>query len=433
MRTDRERFIVLNQVPGIGPAAVRRLLEAFGGLDRVFAASARELQAAGLRLPVSEQLVSVCRDERSLERELELARSTGITILTPADTDYPELLRTIHDPPLALYVRGIAEKMEGPAVAIVGSRRASLYGLECAGRLACELALRGATVVSGLARGIDGAAHRGALKGGGRTLAVLGSGLDQLYPPEHGPLAEEIAETGWLVSEHPMGTLPLPLHFPRRNRLISGLSLGVVVVEAAARSGALITADSALEQGREVFAVPGPMTSVTSQGTHRLLKQGARLVTSVEDILEELRLMPLRAREEEPAAPARFASSREMRSISGTEPRKSLRDFSGQSKTGGQEARLLACVAAAPRTIDAIALESGFPMPELLALLVQLELKHLVRQLPGKRFVKIAQGSGLGAEGLAPSPPGPTRRAGAGEPPRPDPACRGGRAPSRCT
>ena len=283
-------------------------------------------------------------------------------VLTPADAGYPALLRAIPDPPRALYVRGGAGSLEEPAVAIVGSRHASLYGLECAERLACELALRGVTVVSGLARGIDAAAHRGALQGGGRTVAVLGSGLDQLDPPEHGPLAEEIVKTGWLVSEHPMGTRPLPHNFPRRNRLISGLSLGVVVVEAAARSGALITADCALEQGREVFAVPGPVTSVTSHGTHRLLKQGARLVTSVEDILEELRLIPLSAREAEPMAAA--------------------------AKPAGAEVRVLACVAAAPRTIDAIALESGFPMPELSALLVQLELKRLVRQLPGKRFVR---------------------------------------------
>jgi DNA processing protein len=393
MRTDRERFIALNRTPGVGSAALRRLLEAFGGLDRVFAASARELQqAAGLRTPIAERLALACQDERGLERELELATRAGVTILTPANAGYPELLRTIPDPPLALYVRGVPDVMEGPAVAVVGSRRGSLYGLECAGRLSCELALRGVTVVSGLARGIDGAAHRGALKGGGRTIAVLGSGLDRLYPPEHERLAEEIARTGWLVSEHPMGTEPIGQHFPRRNRLISGLSLGVVVVEAAARSGALITADCALEQGREVFAVPGPMTSVTSQGTHHLLKQGARLVTSVEDILEELRLVPLSggtpvAGDAEPGpmfARTRHSSLAGRTNMGGA----AAGPATGTTELAEAEGRVLACVGTGPRTIDALALESGLPMPELLALLVQLELKHLVRQLPGKRFVR---------------------------------------------
>ena len=369
MLTDRERLIALNLVPGIGSASLRRLLEAFGGLDRIFAAGAAELrQAAGLRAPAAERLAAGCRDERRLARELELAKRAGVGILTPADAGYPETLRTIPDPPLALYVRGLPEVASAPAVAIVGARRASLYGLECAERLACELSLRGVTVVSGLARGIDSAAHRGALKAGGRTVAVLGSGLSRVYPPEHERLAGDVAKSGWLVSEYPMETEPLPLNFPRRNRLISGLSLGVVVVEAAARSGALITADMALEQGREVFAVPGPMTAVTSQGTHGLLKQGARLVTSVEDILEELRLVPLRE-----SAPV---------SVPGT-------NVPGTNVPGTEvETRVLRCVGRAPRTMDDIALESGLEIPEVSSLLLQLEVKRLVRQLPGKRFVR---------------------------------------------
>ncbi len=447
MFSDRERFIALNLVPGIGSASLRRLLEAFGGLDRLVAAGAVELQeAAGLHARSAERLAAACRDERALRRELALTQRAGVAILTQADEGYPVGLRTIPDPPLALYVKGIPEAMTAPAVAIVGSRRASFYGLECAERLACELALRGVTIVSGLARGIDGAAHRGALKAGGRTIAVLGHGLSQIYPPEHERLANAVAASGWLVSEYPMDAAPLAHHFPRRNRLISGWSLGVVVVEAAARSGALITVDCALEQGREVFAVPGPMTAVTSQGTHHLLKQGARLVTSVEDILEELRLVPLGGGApvagEAPAsvagpatgvrgknvtdpstrAPARLASPNEAAGgIAHLVPSTALGARQDSAPRAGSqvprampvglhstavagelaeaETRVLACVEVDPRTIDAIALESGLGIPEVASLLLQLEVKHLVRQLPGKRFVKVAQGSGLGAGG----------------------------------
>ena len=294
---DRERLIRLNLIPDAGSARLRRALDAFGGLDRLWAASVSELQqAAGLSRPFAERLAAARQDDARFERELALAERCGVAILTLADAAYPARLRTIPDPPLALYVRGALAAADEAAVAVVGARRASLYGLQCADRLSQDLALRGLTVVSGLAVGIDGAAHRGALRAGGRTLAVLGSGLARVYPPAHERLAEEVAGRGAVLSEYPLEAEPFPGHFPQRNRIISGLSLGVVVVEASARSGALITADCALEQGREVFAVPGPMTSVTSEGTHRLLKQGARLVTSVEDILEELRLVSCASR-----------------------------------------------------------------------------------------------------------------------------------------
>ncbi|MBI4342113.1 MAG: DNA-protecting protein DprA [Candidatus Omnitrophica bacterium] len=269
------------------------MLDAFGGVEPLARATAQALcQVQGVGPVLAKRIVAGFHDEVWLARELERARRQGAAIVTPDDPGYPDALRTITDPPVALYLRGTLTEADRVAVAIVGSRHASLYGLQCAEQLAYELALRGVTVVSGLARGIDGAAHRGALRASGRTLAVLGSGLSRVYPDEHRQLAKEIAGHGAVLSEYPMETQPLPRHFPQRNRLISGLSLGVVVVEAAQRSGALITADCALEQGREVFAVPGPMTAVTSHGTHQLLKQGARLVTSVEDILEELRLQP---------------------------------------------------------------------------------------------------------------------------------------------
>ena len=293
------------------------------------------------------------------------AKQTSYRTLTPADTGYPALLREIPDPPAVLHVRGTLGDSCEPAVAIVGSRHASPYGLECAERLAYDLALRGITVVSGLARGIDAAAHRGALNAHGRTVAILGSGLDCLYPPEHERLAEEIAELGCVVSEYPMGMQPLPHNFPRRNRLISGWSLGVVIVEAAQRSGALITADMALEQGREVFAVPGPVTAVTSQGTHELLKHGARLVTSVEDILEELGLTA--------DAPSRAAGARA---------------HAPASELVEAERRIVACLGTEPQDIDAIAQASGMRASEASSWLLQLELKRIVRQLPGKQFVR---------------------------------------------
>ena len=367
MLSNRERLILLNLVSGVGSTRLRQLLDAFGDLERVFAAPIQELQhVEGIGPMVAQRVYAGCRDTQRLDRELALARREGATIVTLEDEGYPARLRTISDPPLALYLRGRLAAADDVAVGIVGARRASLYGIQCAERLGYDLALRGITLVSGLAIGIDGAAHRGALKASGRTLAVLGGGLSRVYPRAHEPLAGEVAEHGALMSEYPMEMPPLAGNFPRRNRIISGLSLGVVVVEAAQRSGALITADCALEQGREVFAVPGPMTAVTSQGTHQLLKQGARLVTSVEDILEELRLV-------EPPARVRLSA----RAIEATGP------------LPKPEQRVFACMSPTQaRYLDAIAAQSGLAVSEVSSLLVQLELKRLVQQLPGKQFVR---------------------------------------------
>jgi len=366
--TDRERLILLNAVPDVGSTRLRGLLDAFGELSRVFAATERELQRVrGIGPQVAQRIVEGCRDTRQLQAELALAEAAGVNVVTLEDAEYPALLRQIYDPPLALYIRGRLPK-DAAAVAVVGSRRASHYGLQTAERLAYDLALRGVTIVSGLARGIDGAAHRGALSAGGLTIAVLGGGLSRLYPPEHEELAGQIAaQQGGVISEYPMTMEPYGQHFPRRNRVISGLSLGVVVVEAAARSGALITADCAMEQGREVFAVPGPVTTPTSHGAHELLKQGARLVTSAEDILEELQLRPMPA-----AEPAMGATS--------TAHPDALSD---------RARRVLAALnATQPRYIDEVAVDSGLASGETSSLLLELELKRLVRQLPGKHFVK---------------------------------------------
>jgi len=376
--SDRDRLVLLNLIPDVGSTCLRRLLETFGDLDRVWAAGVQELQrVTGIGPRIAQRIVDARRDDQRLRQELALAQHHGVTVITLDDAGYPAPLKTIPDPPLALYVRGALIPADEVAVAIVGARRASLYGLQCAERLGYDLALRGVTVVSGMALGIDGAAHRGALRAGGRTIAVLGNGLARLYPPDHRALAEQIAHAGALVSEYPMETAPLPHNFPRRNRLISGLSLGVVVVEASARSGALITADCALEQGREVCALPGPVTAVTSQGTHHLLKQGARLVTSVEDVLEELRLSPMPA-----AAPAQRMGP----PVPGAD--RPAGDAEAASAPASERS-VLACVREGePRDIDAIVAESGLPIPEVSSLLLQLELKRLVQQLPGKRFVR---------------------------------------------
>ena len=304
------------------------------------------------------------------EEERCAAIQAGCAVVTQADAGYPAPLRQIYDPPSMLYMKGRWSEHDRIAVAIVGSRQASRYGEQTAGHLAYELALRGVTVVSGLARGIDAAAHWGALKAAGRTLAVLGNGLSSIYPPEHRELAEAVAQHGAVISEYPMRMAPFAQNFPRRNRLISGLSLGVVVVEASAKSGALITADQALEQGREVFAVPGKVDSWTSEGTHQLLKQGAKLVTCVEDILEELRLRPCEAAVETSPAAASAARTRSCAGMT-TEERLIVEHLSADE----------------PRDIDELVATTGLPASACAATLLGLEVKRLVTQLPGKRFV----------------------------------------------
>lgn len=291
--TDRERLIALNTILEISPIQFNRLLGAFPALEALENASLQtRRQAGGLTPQAAEQIGRVLAQQRVIaKQEACLADRTGTWILTQAESEYPALLGAIVDPPPVLYVRGSVAALQAPSVALVGSRRPSGYGIETAERLGYELALHGMTLISGLARGIDAAVHRGCLRAGGVTVAVVGSGLGRIYPPEHAGLAEAIARSGAVISEFPYYAAPLPHHFPRRNRIISGLSRAVVVIEAAARSGALITADQALEQGREVMAVPGQIGRSNSQGCHTLLQAGAKLVTCVEDILEEVGLV----------------------------------------------------------------------------------------------------------------------------------------------
>ena len=291
------------------------------------------------------------------------------------DAEYPDILKKIHSPPKVLYINGSFKEEDDFAVAIVGSRRASRYGIEMGEKLGYDLALCGVTIVSGMARGIDSAAHRGALKANGRTIAVMGSGHGHIYPPENRDLYEKITESGVVISEFENDVSPLPQNFPIRNRIISGLSLGLVVVEAAKDSGALITADFALEQGREVFAVPGKISSVTSFGAHELIKDGAKLVQSAEDIMEELKLHEI-----EPEA----GVGRDLR---GEKISKKTERYVYNSLTD-DERKVYKILSDEPSYIDDVVKESDVELSRVSKVLLTLELKRLIKELPGKQFIR---------------------------------------------
>ncbi|NQS99519.1 MAG: DNA-protecting protein DprA [Candidatus Omnitrophica bacterium] len=289
-----------------------------------------------------------------------------IETLSIRDKDYPTNLKYIFDPPQTLYIKGRMIPEDNIAIAIVGSRRASSYGLKNAQDLSFQLASKGITIISGLARGVDSAAHRAALQAGGRTIAVLGSGLNKLYPSENKELSEQVAKAGAVISEFPMETPPYRQNFPRRNRIISGLSLGVVVVEAARKSGALITANLGLEQGREIFAFPGKIDSLTSCGTHGLIKEGAKLVESSEDVIEELEAL-------------KFLQINQPESRTKTEVELDLPE---------EEKHIYVCLGCEPLHIDQIIQRSNFSYGKLLTSLLRLQHRRLVKELPGKLFVK---------------------------------------------
>jgi len=360
-----EDLLTLNMVEGLGVTLLSRLLERFDSPEAILAASRRELEEVeGVGSALSRN-ISKARREIDSRAQMESAKKLGVKIITAASEDYPKPLRRIFDPPLLLYVKGELKEEDALAMAIVGSRRASYYGKNQAERLAGSLAKMGFTIVSGMAWGIDSAAHRGALGAGGRTIAVLGSGLANPYPKGNEKLLAEIVENGAAISEFPLTFPPKAENFPRRNRLISGLCLGVVVVEAAERSGSLITARWAMEQGREVFAVPGPIDSATSRGTHRLIKDGAKLVERVEDVIEELG--PLA----EVLTPV----------PEGQKPR------AGGLKP--EEEKILEVLSLSePKSIEDIIAETGLTAQAASSVLMVLELRKLVKQLAGKRFVK---------------------------------------------
>jgi DNA processing protein len=354
----RKYWVGFNIVPSIGPAKVRALLDRFGDLETAWHADGPSLQDAGLDRKAISNLRQA-RAELDLDAQMADIEQRGLRVLTWEDTAYPPLLREIYGPPPVLYLRGTLLPEDQWAVAIVGTRRATAYGKQAARMLAHDLAQNGVTVVSGLARGIDAEAHQGALEAGGRTIAVMGCGLDRVYPPEHRHLAHRIAEHGALVGDYPVGTPPDARNFPPRNRIISGLSKGVLVVEAGAKSGALITVEFAGEQGRDVFAVPGNIVSRNSIGCNRLIQNGAKMVLGVQDILEELNMTMIEQQAE----------------VRATVP------------TNETEAHLLELVSDQPLHVDEICRQSKLPVHQVSSTLAMMELKGLVRQVGGMQYV----------------------------------------------
>ena len=355
-------WIGLKAVPGIGNVTFRRLLERFETPEAVLCAPAAALSDVRGITPAIRAAIASGAWRSFAEEECLRLTGSGARLVTFTSTDYPKSLFEIPDPPPFLYVRGELRSHE-TAVAVVGSRRATAYGIQATTRLAEALAGHGITVVSGMARGIDTAAHKGALAANGRTIGVLGCGIDRVYPPENHALFRETAEKGCLVSEFPLGTLPLAENFPRRNRIISGLCRSILVVEATENSGSLITAQFALEHGRDVFAVPGNITFAASRGSNRLIKQGAKLVDCVEDILEEL--------------PGHGVTSKGP----GHQP-SSLRTFSLTPK----EAAIYELLARAPLHIDDIIAQTELTAAEVSSMLLHLELKGAVMPLPGTHY-----------------------------------------------
>jgi DNA processing protein len=364
MAEDIFYWLALSLTPGVGSILIKRLLDRFKTLEAIFRAPMKELlKIEGLGEKVASEIQKGPL-EKAVERELSLLEEVGGKIITLKDDDYPKRLKDIYDPPALLYVRGDYRREDELAIAIVGSRKTSPYGRWFTEKIGQDLARHGVTVVSGMARGIDSVAHQGALQEGGRTIAVLGCGVDVIYPSENRNLFYQIIEHGAVFSEFPMGSPPEGGHFPRRNRIISGLSIGVVIVQASAESGSLITASYALEQGREVFAVPGNVGAEGSRGTNQLIKEGAKLVESSEDILEEI--LPQWSREKETVQKARTPVP------DLTEEEKILYNLLGET----------------PSHIDAIIRESQLDPGKVSSLLLNLELKGLISQWPGKCFSK---------------------------------------------
>lgn len=356
---ERAYWVAFHRVPYIGPARLKRLVDTFGSLKEAWNAPDAELRRC-LEERARTELVRV-RRELDVEDHFRAVTADGVRIATPVDLAYPGLLSEIPAPPPVLYYRGELLETDRLAVAIVGTRRMTPYGREMTARLSSDLARAGVTIVSGLARGVDGVAHQAALDAGGRTIAVLGSGINRIYPPEHRNLARRIVEQGAVVSDYLPDTPPDGVNFPPRNRIISGLSLGVIVVEAPDRSGALITVDFAADQGRDVFAVPGPATAPNSAGTNRLLREGARLVRNADDVLEDLQINRV---------PMEKAAQQALPLDEG-------------------ERRLLAVLTAIPQHIDDLAALSDSSVAETSGRLMMLELQGLVRNTGAQHYARI--------------------------------------------
>jgi DNA processing protein len=361
--TESDAFFIVNLVSGIGPMRAKRLQERFGSLDRALVARVDELRSVqGIGAELAPKLADWATSVDAAG-ERRRADELGLQIVTQADTAYPPALLEIYDPPLCLYIKGTIPEKWIRGIGVVGSRETSHYGLENAKKLGYQLAYAGVPVISGLARGIDTAAHLGALAAKGTTWAVLGCGLDKMYPPENDTLAAKIVESGGcLISELPLGTSPDKSTFPMRNRIVSGLSFGVLVIEAGRQSGALITARQALEQGRQVFAVPGRIDNPQAQGCHRLIKDGAKLVEGVEDVLGELEFL---------FPPDAVSTPRPL-----------------PGNLTPDEEKVYAAIELDETSIDTITQKTGLPSGGVSSTLLRLEMRKLVKQLPGKVFVR---------------------------------------------
>jgi len=388
-------WVGLTRVYGLGPKRFQLLLNKIGTPEKIWNSKEVELAAVlGRTSPVVQNILK-CRATLDLEKELAALEDYQVQVITLQDPEYPVNLLNIYDPPPVLYVRGSLSKEDSRSVAVVGSRRATPYGRAMADRLAGDLAREGFTVVSGLARGVDTYGHQGVLKAGGRTIAVLGCGVDIVYPRENQSLFEEIVAKGAVISEFPLGTPPEATNFPARNRIISGLSLGVLVIEAAEDGGALITADFALEQGRDVFAVPGPITNRYSRGTNRLIKDGAKLVEGVEDIVEEY--VEEKRRDKVIQVPQQL--SLDLTSISAADVKTINNQPQGQSyseeklerliqaELNREEGILLGLLSLDPVMVDNLIAGSGLTPHQVNSILMFLEMRGFVQQLPGRRYI----------------------------------------------
>jgi DNA processing protein len=366
--TEREAYLALNLIPNVGPIRVRRMLDTFGTPQEILSARQSEIQSVqGIGPELAGRITSWQRSI-DLDRELRRIDDLGLQIVTLGDSDYPPLLKGIYDPPLVLYVKGTLAPGDRQGLAVVGSRKTTHYGMSCAKKLSFQLAHAGVTIISGLARGIDTEAHKGALAANGRTIAVIGSGHGKLYPPENAELAERIAESGAVVSEFPVDYPPDRQSFPLRNRIVSGWSFGVLVIEAAGRSGALITANQAAEQGRSVYAVPGPIDRPSSLGANRLIQQGAKLVLDGGDVLEDLETL--------------F-------SMAPDSPKFDTVENPAVGSLSSEEQQVYAAIEDEQTPMDSLIERTGLASAVVSSTLMRLQIKRLVKQLPGQFFVKL--------------------------------------------
>ncbi|HMK60580.1 MAG TPA: DNA-processing protein DprA [Dissulfurispiraceae bacterium] len=372
-RTESLKFwLALSSIREIGPITIKKLLAKFHTPRNIMAASKKELMQVSDVKESRAQAIREFNAWHQVEQEIDKIAGLGIRVVTLEDTDYPVALRQIDDSPALFYIKGQMREEDSFAIGIVGSRNMTPYGRKVADIFSSELALKGFTIVSGMAKGIDSSAHKGALRVKGRSIAVLGCGVDKPYPPENSGLLEELSQCGAVISEFPLGTAPLRENFPRRNRLISGLSLGVLIVEAAAGSGSLITANYALEQGKDIFAVPGNITSMNSIGTNDIIKKGAKLVQKVDDIIVEL-------------APLLKGMMNKSEQKTNTELLTNLNAL----EINDEERAICSVLGSETRHIDIISRETGIAAQKTSAHLLALELRGIVRQTEGKRYYMV--------------------------------------------